>query len=57
MLIFEKSYAAEELSDLDRDMCECFDERFNPVVGRIPTDECGFQKGKFTVTVTWVDEE
>jgi len=52
--VFDKTYSAEELADVDRDICEAFDD--NPVVEEIPVDEKGFQKGTFKVTITWTPE-
>lgn len=56
MKIFEKDYSSEELSDLSRDIYEAFDERFNPIMADIPTDEYNFHKGAFTVRIVWEDE-
>lgn len=57
MNIFEKEYSSEELCDLSRDIYECFDPQFNPVVNVIPVDEYGFHKGSFVVTVRWEKEQ
>lgn len=54
MEIFNKSYCAEELADLNRDIYECFDPASNPVVASIPKDEYGFDKGTFVVRVEWI---
>lgn len=57
--IFTKDYDGESIVDLSRDISECFDSRFNPVVGEIPEMEStpGFWSGKFTVSITWVPDE
>ena len=54
--IFEKEYIAEQLSDVERDISECFNEDYNPEVKYIPIGEYGFTKGTFKVTVTWIPE-
>ena len=50
--IFKKEYDGESLYDIQRDVHEAFDSRFNPLAGQIPQDEFGFQEGTFTVTIT-----
>lgn len=55
--VFEKEYDGESLYDLSRDVSEAFDVRYNPVVGSIPTDEHGFQRGTFRVVIEWIPEE
>ncbi|WEM33208.1 hypothetical protein EJP02_147 [Escherichia phage EJP2] len=55
--IFSKEYDGEDLYDLNRDISEALDERFNTLVGSIPTDENGIQEGKFIVTVKWTAHE
>lgn len=54
--LLSKSYSAEELSDLSRDVHEAFDERFTPEAAGIPKDEHGFDKGTFKVLITWEAE-
>ena len=51
MILFEKEYHGEAISDLWRDTSECFDERYNPIVKDIPQDKHGFQRGKFKVVI------
>lgn len=43
--------------DIQRDVHEAFDSRFNPLAEQIPQDEFGFQEGTFTVTITWSPDE
>jgi hypothetical protein len=57
MKIFEKDYDGESLYDVQRDIIECFDGRFNPIVKDIPQDEHGFQMGTFRITVEWTNED
>jgi hypothetical protein len=57
MKIFEKDYDGESLYDVQRDIIECFDQRFNPSVKDIPQDEYGFQIGTFKITVEWINED
>jgi hypothetical protein len=54
--IFEKDYDGESLYDLDRDISECLDSRYNPIVDKIPQDEYGFQLGTFKVRVEWIPD-
>lgn len=55
--IFQKEYDGESICDIQRDVHEAFDSRFNPLVAQIPQDEFGFQQGTFTVTITWCPDE
>ena len=57
MNIFEKEYDGESIYDVQRDVIEAFDERFNRMVKDIPQDEYGFQQGTFTVRIEWSNEE
>lgn len=53
-VIFNKSYDAEGLADIERDVMESFDEKFNDIMKSVPQDpETGFHKGTFEVTITW----
>ena len=54
--IFSREYVAEELADIDRDVSEAFYSDTNPRMVDIPVDEHGFNKGRFTVTITWEEE-
>lgn len=56
-IVFEKDYDGESLYDLGRDIAECFDGEYNPIIGEIPTDEHGLQLGNFTVMVLWTPAE
>jgi hypothetical protein len=56
-VIFEKKYDGESLYDLNRDIHECFDKRFNSLVADVPVDEYGFQQGTFLVSVKWIPNE
>lgn len=55
--IFEKKYDGESLYDLSRDVSECLDECFNPIIKTIPSDECGIQEGTFHLILVWTPEE
>lgn len=57
LIIFTKEYSGEEWHDVDRDVSECIDGRFNPAVENIPVDEWGLAKGILKVTVEWIEEE
>lgn len=56
MIVFEEEYSSESLYDLGRDVHEAFDERFNPIMNKIPKDECNFHTGTFKVTIEWIEE-
>ena len=53
--IFSQTYDGETIADVQRDIMEAFDPRYNNEVEDIPVDEYGFQKGRFTVTIEWSD--
>lgn len=54
--IFQKKYDGESIYDVGRDVSEAFDSDFNPIMDTLPTDEHGFTKGTFVVTVQWLPE-
>lgn len=56
--LFNKEYDGESIVDLSRDISECLDSDFNPIVNEIPEmeDSPGFWAGKFVVSVTWVPD-
>jgi hypothetical protein len=56
MKLFGKAYSGEELVDVERDIIESFDPRFNLLAKVIPQDEHGFPEGSFTVTIEWSRE-
>lgn len=56
MILHQKNYDGESLQDLGRDVHECFNGDFNPPALEIPTDEHGFHRGTFKVTVEWIPE-
>lgn len=55
--IFHKEYDGESLCDVERDVLESFDQRFNPVMGEIQLDENNIPEGRFIVTVQWTPYE
>ncbi len=55
-ILFAQEYDGESIVDAHRDFSELWDERFNPVMKEVPSEE-GFWKGTFKITVEWVDEE
>jgi len=57
MLVFDKTYDGESLCDLERDVVESLDSRYNPIVDQIPQDKHGISKGVFKVTITWVQND
>lgn len=54
--LFNRVYDGESLCDLERDIVECFDHRFNRLLKYIPQDEHGFQTGYFQVTINWRED-
>lgn len=56
MTTFQKEYSSEELCDVDRDITESFCPDYNPIMKGVPLDEDGFHKGKFKITVEYIDE-
>lgn len=57
MKTFEKLYDGESIYDVQRDVIESFDAKFNPIVKDIPQDEHGFQLGTFRVTIEWINND
>lgn len=57
MILFRKEYDGESLYDLGRDVEESLEGDYNPLIHTIPENKDGFQRGKFTVTIEWEDEE
>jgi hypothetical protein len=53
MEIFKKEYSIESLCDIERDLIECFDPRFNTQVKGCPMD---MEKGKVIITVTYTED-
>lgn len=56
-IIFQKQYDGESLFDLERDILECINEEYNDELEELPKDEHGFQKGIFTATIEWSEDE
>lgn len=56
-IVFHRNYDGESIVDLNRDIFECFDPKFNDSMIGIPVDEHGFMKGKFRVNVFWAEDE
>jgi hypothetical protein len=55
--IFDKKYDDKSLRDFSRDISECLDERFNPIIKTIPSDGYGIQEGTFHLILAWTPEE
>jgi len=51
MKLLDKSYSAEELADVERDVCEALEEIDAPI------DEYGFFEGSVKVTIEYVKDE
>lgn len=56
-LVFKKNYDGSSLSNIGRDVYECFITAHNQAMYNIPTDERGVPNGVFKVIITWVLEE
>jgi hypothetical protein len=54
MIIFEREYSGESIIDLAEDLSWMFADGKG---AEVPVDEYGIQKGTFTVTVTWKEDE
>ena len=57
MILFNKQYDGESLIDTYRDFSEALESDYNPLVSEIPQDKYGFQKGTFTVTIEWKNDD
>lgn len=55
-IIFEKTYSDLELCEIDSDTYHCFDPDHNEIVSYLPRDEFGFVKGRFKLTIEFVEE-
>ena len=55
--LFKKSYDAEGLYDLERDISEALNGQYNIAMEVLPTNDQGFTRGSFEVTVVWRDDE
>jgi hypothetical protein len=53
MLVLKKKYNGESIVDMYRDVSECIEEDFNPLIEIIPKDQYNIQLGTFTVSVEW----
>lgn len=53
MIIFERDYCDESLSDLSEHLMDAICDTSL----ELPTDEYGFRRGSFTVRVVWEDKE
>lgn len=53
--LFQKTYDGESIYDIPEDVKEAFNPTYNAVMVAIPTDEYGFNTGKFKVTIEWTD--
>jgi len=54
MNIFEREYSGESIIDLCEDLSWMFSDGNG---AKVPSDEYGIQRGTFTVTVTWKEDE
>lgn len=53
--LFQKTYDGESIYDIPEDVKEAFNPTYNAAMVAIPTDEYGFNTGKFKVTIEWTD--
>ena len=54
--IFTQEYTDEELYDVERDVMEALDSKYNPIVANIPKDKDGFRTGTFVVSIEWIND-
>ena len=57
MIMFSRVYDGESMVDIPRDVEEAFDPVFNDSVAAIQGDENGFLKGRFEVTIKWIEDD
>ena len=55
--IFGRIYDGESMVDIPRDVEEAFNPDFNDSVKLISGDENGFLKGRFEVTIKWIEDD
>lgn len=55
-LQFCKDYHFDDLSDLNRDIHESFDERFNPDTAKPIQDSNGVFNGRYRVTIEYFED-
>lgn len=53
MVVFNKVYDGEALYNLENDVIEAFNERFEKNQDDVVFDENGLLNGEFTVTIKW----
>jgi len=52
-ILLNKTYYAEDICDIDRDVSECYEDE---IPGASYDEEAGWPKGKFVVTVTYIED-
>lgn len=56
LILLDKEYDMEALYDVERDVMECFDSKFNPVAKLVdkyyPKDEHGFSEAVYRVRIS-----
>ena len=52
MIIFDKHYTSESLTDLEQHIWDVLNDN----IAELPTDENGFTQGSFRVTINWTEE-
>ena len=57
MIFFDKEYDDESLYDLERDVHEAFDPRFNPAMPVLEKDANGFTAGRYRVVMYLLEED
>jgi hypothetical protein len=57
IILFSQTYCVESLNDLQRDIVESLDPRFNDTVNYLPEGEHGLIPGTFKVTMEWTPDE
>lgn len=56
IMIMEQDYIGESIVDLERDVGEALDSRYNANMDRVPQDQHGFCQGRFLVVIEWLPQ-
>jgi len=53
--LLEYDYDGEAIVDMERDLMEALDPHYNGAAAEVPCDEFGIPKGKFKLSLVWVE--
>ena len=57
MIVFDQEYCDETLNDVERDVIEAFDPKFNPCMPELEKDEYGFSDARYRITIELIEDE